>query len=251
MPATGPARRLRALGAQLHPPPAASQPAAASSSASGSADGRLRLALVGCGSICHAHLNGLAALAASRITVTCCIDASPERAAEIAALVHGSPAGSDTPPATFTSLGEALAAGAPFDAVDIMLPHSLHRPIATEALASGKHVLLEKPMANTSEDAAAILEAAAASGRVFMMAVGFTLPPGSIGSACESCGCRRRRTRSTGRRWWPPRSSSHPAPSALPSLAELGITACMIGELTGRVGGRVGSRRRPGGSTRR
>ena len=126
MPATGPARRLRALRAQLHPPPA-------SSSAGSEDDGRLRLCFIGCGSICHAHLNGLAALAASRITVTCCIDASPERAAEIATLVHGSPAGSDTPPATFTSLGEALAAGAPFDAVDIMLPHSLHRPIATEA----------------------------------------------------------------------------------------------------------------------
>ena len=193
MPATGPARRLRALGAQLHPPPV---PGGA-----GSGDGRLRLCFVGCGSICHAHLNGLAALAASRITVTCCIDASPERAAEIAALVHSSPAGSTTPPATFTSLGEALAAGAPFDAVDIMLPHSLHRPIATEALASGKHVLLEKPMANTLEDAAAILEAATASGCVFMMAVRFTLPPGSIGTTSESCGARRRRTRSTGRRW--------------------------------------------------
>ena len=40
----------------------------------------------------------------------------------------------------------ALAAGADFGAVSIMLPHNLHRPVALEALAANKHVMLEKPM---------------------------------------------------------------------------------------------------------
>jgi predicted dehydrogenase len=31
-----------------------------------------------------------------------------------------------------------------FDAVDIMLPHHLHRPVAEQCLAARKHVCLEK-----------------------------------------------------------------------------------------------------------
>jgi predicted dehydrogenase len=59
------------------------------------------------------------------------------------------------------------------DAVDVCLPTPLHREAAEAALAAGKHVLLEKPIALTVEDADAIVAAAAASDRVFM--VGLTL----------------------------------------------------------------------------
>jgi predicted dehydrogenase len=55
------------------------------------------------------------------------------------------------------------------DAVDICLPTPLHRPVAERALAAGKHVLLEKPVALTLEDADAIAAAADASGRVLMV----------------------------------------------------------------------------------
>jgi predicted dehydrogenase len=72
------------------------------------------------------------------------------------------------------SLGSELvedldAALADVDAVDVCLPTDLHREAAEAALAAGKHVFLEKPIALTLEDADAIVAAARASGRVFMV----------------------------------------------------------------------------------
>ena len=58
----------------------------------------------------------------------------------------------------------------PLDAVVIASPNHLHARHARAALARGLHVLLEKPMALTVEDATAILEAAERSGTV--LAVG-------------------------------------------------------------------------------
>lgn len=54
-------------------------------------------------------------------------------------------------------------------AVDVCLPTPLHRPVAEQALGAGHHVLLEKPVAATLEDADAIGAAADASGRVLMV----------------------------------------------------------------------------------
>ena len=144
-PAANRLHRLRAQLAPAHPIPLAPSPnpIAAPSAAAG---GLVKLAFIGCGQICHAHLNGLNALAADRIHVTVCIDTSGERAAEVAGLAREGAAGHGETPATFSSLAEALAAGADFDAVSIMLPHNLHRPVALEALAANKHVMLEKPM---------------------------------------------------------------------------------------------------------
>ncbi len=50
------------------------------------------------------------------------------------------------------------------EVVDISLPSHLHREYAEAAIAAGKHVLLQKPMANTLDDARAIVEAAELAG---------------------------------------------------------------------------------------
>ncbi len=56
------------------------------------------------------------------------------------------------------------------DAIYIGTPATLHRPWTLAALAAGKHVLCEKPLAANAEDAAVMAEAADASGLVAMEA---------------------------------------------------------------------------------
>lgn len=56
------------------------------------------------------------------------------------------------------------------DAVYISLPNSLHHEWTLQALAAGKHVLCEKPIAASAEQAAEMFDAARRSGRILMEA---------------------------------------------------------------------------------
>jgi len=56
------------------------------------------------------------------------------------------------------------------DTVHLCLPHYLHGKVGVEALEAGKHLLCEKPMANTLEEAEAMIKAAADSDVKFMIA---------------------------------------------------------------------------------
>jgi predicted dehydrogenase len=68
----------------------------------------------------------------------------------------------------YTDLGRAIAAtGA--DAVAISTPPHSHGALVLEALASGCHVLCEKPFARDSAEARAMLAAAEAAGKVHML----------------------------------------------------------------------------------
>ncbi|MCC7168707.1 MAG: Gfo/Idh/MocA family oxidoreductase, partial [Rhodospirillales bacterium] len=64
------------------------------------------------------------------------------------------------------------------DLIDICLPTHLHLEYALAALASGKHVLLEKPMARTSADALRIAEAADKARGLSMVAMCLRFWPG-------------------------------------------------------------------------
>jgi myo-inositol 2-dehydrogenase/D-chiro-inositol 1-dehydrogenase len=59
------------------------------------------------------------------------------------------------------------------DVIDIVVPTHQHADIACAALSSGRHVLLEKPMAGTLDDCRRILSAARTSRR--LLAMGFEL----------------------------------------------------------------------------
>lgn len=59
------------------------------------------------------------------------------------------------------------------DALSLCTPHHLHAPQTLYAIAAGKHVLVEKPMANTEQDCLAMIEAAESRGVTLM--VGFSV----------------------------------------------------------------------------
>lgn len=63
---------------------------------------------------------------------------------------------------------EAAVADPAVDIVYIAAPHTEHRPLALLAIAAGKHVLIEKPLAPSEAEAAEIVAAARAAG-VFAM----------------------------------------------------------------------------------
>ncbi len=54
---------------------------------------------------------------------------------------------------------EELVAAEDVEVVDVCLPTAFHRDLAVRAAGEGKHVILEKPIARTIEDAQEILEA--------------------------------------------------------------------------------------------
>ncbi|MFJ2211309.1 Gfo/Idh/MocA family protein [Streptomyces sp. NPDC101062] len=66
----------------------------------------------------------------------------------------------------------AIAAAPDIDAVSVVVANPLHREIVEGLLAAGKHVLCEKPLAPSTADAQAMVDAAARTDRV--AAVGFT-----------------------------------------------------------------------------
>jgi UDP-N-acetylglucosamine 3-dehydrogenase len=116
------------------------------------------ISLIGAGFMGSAHAANYAALG-DRVRVRTVCSRTPERAARVAEPLGAAPT---------TDLDAALS-DPDVDAVDICLPTPLHRAVAEQALREGKHVFLEKPIALGLEDAEAILEAGARSGRILMV----------------------------------------------------------------------------------
>lgn len=124
---------------------------------------QLRIGFVGCGRATEdLHVPALRRVARARVTAFA--DSDPVALARLRRLVPEARA--------FASYAELV--GEPeVDVVAVCVPPFLHAEVAAAALATGKHVYLEKPLAVTLEDAARIRKAAAASsGRV---ALGFNL----------------------------------------------------------------------------
>ncbi|MDW8368248.1 MAG: Gfo/Idh/MocA family oxidoreductase [Abditibacteriales bacterium] len=71
--------------------------------------------------------------------------------------------------ASWTTDYDALLRREDVDAVHLCVPHDLHAPMTIAALHAGKHVLCEKPIALTIEDADAMLAAAKSAGKILMV----------------------------------------------------------------------------------
>ncbi len=63
------------------------------------------------------------------------------------------------------------------DALDICVPHNMHLELCQRAFQAGKHVLLEKPMANSLEEADQMITAAEKAGLVFAVSENFRFEP--------------------------------------------------------------------------
>lgn len=123
----------------------------------------MRVALIGCGMVSKNHIEGIKATAGVELGVA--VDLDPDRARETAGLAGEGARWS-------TQLDEVLADSS-IDVAAILLPHHVHAQFALRALAAGKHVLVEKPMALTLADCAEMIQAADANRRV--LAVGHVL----------------------------------------------------------------------------
>lgn len=67
----------------------------------------------------------------------------------------------------FTDYKKMFADG--LDAVSIVVPTKLHKQVVLDALEAGLHVLVEKPIADTLENAELMIEAAKKAGKVLMV----------------------------------------------------------------------------------
>jgi 2-desacetyl-2-hydroxyethyl bacteriochlorophyllide A dehydrogenase len=146
-PDLGPAGNLPANAA---PPPR--RAVTASDDPFAGARGKLRFGLLGAGDIAVRNAAGIAS--APNAELAACYDPVPELARDIAAR-HGGVA---------VDSAEALFEDPRVDAVFLCVPHHLHSPLALQAIAAGKHVVVEKPPANDLAGARAMVDAAARAG---------------------------------------------------------------------------------------
>ncbi len=132
-----------------------------------SAKPALRIGLIGTGFMGKTHVFGFATAAKVfdppfEIVLRTVADRTPDLATAAAASL-GCARGTDD--------WRAMVADPEIDLVDITAPNALHKEMALAAIAAGKHVYCEKPLAPLAADARAMAEAAEAAG--VMTQVGF------------------------------------------------------------------------------
>jgi predicted dehydrogenase len=113
-------------------------------------DPDVRVAVVGYGYWGSKHMRVLSSMPGVQVTI---VDQDAERIAEAKRAYPAAEAAG--------RLDEVIGR---VDAVVVATPPSAHAAVALQALRSGRHALVEKPLATTVEDAQAMVDAAAANG---------------------------------------------------------------------------------------
>ncbi len=121
--------------------------------------GRLPIGLLGCGTIAqYAHIPALARCSNVKLVSLCDTDEKLlRRASEITGV-----------PRTHIDHGE-LFNDPKIEAVLIAVPDAFHKSLAIEALIAGKHVLIEKPLAETSNECREIAKVVEESGLILQV----------------------------------------------------------------------------------
>jgi predicted dehydrogenase len=135
---------------------------------------KVRIGIVGLGFMAATHIRAYQKVAAAEIVALC----SPSGRhldgdfTTVAGNINtGDPLKLDvTNIKGFRNFDEMIAM-ADLDLVDICAPTAAHPSLAKAALAAGKHVLCEKPLARTSAEAREMVAAAKAAGRILMPAM--------------------------------------------------------------------------------
>ncbi len=133
-------------------------------------DGKLRVGVLGLGAIAQVvHLPVLSEIADIELVAVC--DADKPKAKAIAARFGI--------PHVFESDDEVYKSDL-IDALVICTPSHLHEPQSIAALEAGKHVLVEKPLALSSEASARVVAAAERAGKVLMVAMNNRFRPDAL-----------------------------------------------------------------------
>lgn len=120
---------------------------------SGNVPKKVRVGVIGCGSVSGRYFPDLAACPYAEVVSTC--DIIPDRAVRRAKEFNV--------PNHFPHIDQMLA-GAPFDLLVNLTDMQEHEHLNRQAIAAGKHVWSEKPIANTLAAGQAILQQARAKG---------------------------------------------------------------------------------------
>lgn len=118
----------------------------------------LRIGIIGTGDMAHSHADVLGKINNVNIVAACDVD---EPRVNVFSRKYRIPA-------TYTD-PEAMIRHEAMDAVTIVTPDGFHAPIALLALDAGLHILCEKPLATTTEDADRMAAAAGQAGVINMV----------------------------------------------------------------------------------
>ncbi|MFW6597575.1 Gfo/Idh/MocA family protein [Propionibacteriaceae bacterium Y2011] len=116
------------------------------------------IGIIGCGGLGKVHADALTQVPDARVVALCDpVPGAAERVRDASA-----------PEAACSTDPEQLLADDRLAAIWIATPNDSHADLAIRALSAGKHVFVEKPLARTAEECAAIMAAADAADRLVM-----------------------------------------------------------------------------------
>ena len=132
-------------------------------------DDLISVAVIGCGAWGPNHIRVFGSLGDSAVRLA--VDADPDRLERVRQLY---------PWLRLANEDEAALADPEIDAVIIATPTSTHYELARRALAAGKHVLAEKPLAESSTEALELVHFAEEEGLVLMVGHVFLFNAGIV-----------------------------------------------------------------------